>query len=205
MSDEHSPPVTPKVASTFGQWDVVHQIERAVSSVRWLLLLPYLSLVAALIMYELHLVHEVIEMAKNYMANIEEQNILLLFGLELLDMTLIAQLFVMTIQGGFAIFILPLDKTGSVLPQWLKHGLSTSDQKIKFGMSIINIMLVQILDMFIKGDATQGTLWMREQMLMCAIGGTLAFCLINILMHPEMLRKRPHDDHTNDKDHQPHA
>lgn len=189
MSDEHTPPAAKPTGA------IVRNIEKAVSAVRWLLVLPYLGLVAALVMYELHLFHEVIEMAKNYATNIEQQNVLLLFGLELLDMTLIAQLFVMTIQGGFAIFILPLDKNGFELPQWLKHGLSTSDQKIKFGMSIINIMLVQILDMFIKKEGfTQADLWMREQMLICAIIGTLSFCIFNILMHPEMLRKRPEKD-----------
>lgn len=190
-----SAPETPPPSS--GSF-VLRNIERAVMAVRWLLILPYLGLVAALVMYELHLFHEVVEMAKNYAENIEKQNILLLFGLELLDMTLIAQLFVMTIQGGFAIFILPLDKAGFELPQWLKHGLSTSDQKIKFGMSIVNIMLVQLLDMFIKMEGfTQQDLWFREQMLMCAIGGTLAFCVFNILMHPEMLRKPNHkgEDH----------
>ncbi|PZR65621.1 MAG: hypothetical protein DI537_51025, partial [Stutzerimonas stutzeri] len=70
--------------------------------------------------------------------------------------------------------------------------------KIKMGMSIINIMLVQILDMFIKmKDFTQEDLWLREQMLACAIIGTLSFCLFNILMHPEMLRRKPkeHGDH----------
>lgn len=186
----------------FNSTKLVSGIVMAVSGVRWLLLLPYVSILAALIMYELHMFHEVVEMAKNYSSNIEQQNVLLLFGLELLDMTLIAQLFVMTIQGGFAIFILPL--VGSVLPQWLKHGLSTSDQKIKFGMSVMNIMLVQLLDMFIKmmemkpselNNLEQHILPMREQMLACAIVVTISFCLINLMMHPEMLRKKPQDDH----------
>lgn len=177
-------------------------IEKITFGIRWILVLPYFGLMAALVMYVAHMIYEVFEMFLNFMNNVEQQNILLLFGLELLDMALIAQLFVMTIQGGYYIFIRPLDEAGFVLPQWLKHGLSTSDQKIKFGMSIINIMLVQMLDMYIKmlemkpaelTEMERHILPMREQLLACAIVGTLSFCLFNLLMHHPMLKK--HENH----------
>lgn len=161
------------------------------------MLIPlYLGLIAALGLYVAHFVNEVIEMAFNFMEHVREQNILLLFLLELLDMCLISQLVVMTIQGGYAIFIRPLDEAGFTLPQWLKHGLSTYDQKIKMGMSVINIMIVQILDMFIKmlamkpqelNELQQQILPMRMEMLGAAIGVTIAFCVINLLQHPEKI------------------
>lgn len=163
----------------------ITMIEHAVFAVRWMLLPLYIGLIATLGFYIAHFLHEVYEMAWHFFHYTKEQNILLLLFLELLDMTLISQLGVMTIQGGYAIFIHPLDRAGFNLPQWLKHGLSTYDQKIKMGMSIMLIMTVQILDMFIKREGfTQADLYMREQMLACAVIVTIAFCVINRLQHP---------------------
>jgi uncharacterized protein (TIGR00645 family) len=177
---------------------IIGKIEKAVFAIRWLLVPLYVGLVAALGLYIAHFLHEVIDMAANFAENYEQQNILMLFILELLDMTLISQLVVMTIQGGYAIFIRPLDEAGFALPQWLKHGLGTSEQKIKMGMSIVNIMLVQLLKNFVEMKGfSQQDLWMREQMLACAIFGTLAFCVYNLMMHHPMLSR----DHAPAKSH----
>lgn len=179
---------------------MITRIEKAIFAIRWLLVPLYVGLVAALGLYIAHFLHEVFDMARNFLENYEQQNVLMLFILELLDMTLISQLVVMTIQGGYAIFIRPLDEAGFQLPQWLKHGLGTSEQKIKMGMSIINIMLVQLLKNFVEMKGfDQSQLWMREQMLGCVVVGTVAFCVINLLMHHPMLS--PNDHHSSGDTH----
>jgi uncharacterized protein (TIGR00645 family) len=184
---------------------VVKVIESTVFAVRWMLVPIYLGLVIALGLYIAHFTHEVFEMAMHIGENTEKQDILMLFILELVDMAMISQLVVMTIQGGYAIFIKPLDSGGGIiLPQWLKHGLGTSEQKIKLGMSIMGIMMVQLLKNFIGIDETHALssdqLWMRIALLATVAGATLMFCVFNILMHPQMLRK---SDKTNE-DHEGH-
>lgn len=178
---------------------VIRFIERAIFALRWMLIPIYLGLVVALGAYIAHFVHEVIDMLIQFWTNYSAQNVLMLFILELVDMAMISQLVVMTIQGGYAIFIRPFDLGVDVhLPQWIKHGLGTSEQKIKMGMSIIGIMIVHFLKDFIQmSGISQNDLFMREQMLACVIVSTFAFCLYNLMMHHPML----HGNDTSDKDH----
>lgn len=187
----------------FKDTKVVQVIERGVFAVRWMLVPLYLGLVLALGLYTMHFMHEVLAMFGHMAENYEKQDILMLFILELVDMAMISQLVVMTIQGGYAIFIKPLDSNGVALPQWLKHGLGTSEQKIKLGMSIMGIMMVQLLKNFIgiaeAHTLTPDQLQMRVILLAAVGGATLMFCIFNILMHPQMLRKSnpnsTHEDH----------
>jgi uncharacterized protein (TIGR00645 family) len=185
---------------------IVKLIESVVFAVRWMLVPLYVGLIAALGIYIAHFLHEVVAMFGHLGANVEEQDILMLFILELVDMAMISQLVVMTIQGGYAIFIKPLDSGGNiVLPQWLKHGLGTSEQKIKLGMSIMGIMMVQLLKNFIgiaeAHTLTSDQLTMRVVLLATVAGATLMFCVFNILMHPQMLRK---SDKSTNEDHEGH-
>lgn len=180
-------------------------LERFVFAVRWMLVPLYIGLVAALGLYIVHFLHEIYEMVLHVGENTEKQDILMLFILEVVDMTMISQLVVMTIQGGYAIFIRPLNAELGVLPQWLKHGLGTSEQKIKLGMSIMGIMMVQLLKNFIGiNDAhtlTDAQLMMRLWLLGGVVGATFMFCVFNLMMHPAMLRKGA-DDHNKDEAHE---
>ncbi len=188
------PEYTPRAAG------VVALVERAVFAVRWLLVPLYAGLVGSLCMYILHFMHEVLDMFWHVYSNTAQQDVLMLFILELVDMTMISQLVVMTIQGGYAIFIRPLNLTGVTPPQWIRHGLGTSEQKIKLGMSITGIMIVQLLKNFI-GVAqahalTADQLHARVLMLGCVLTATLMFCVYNVLMHLPMLTKHtaPHEE-----------
>jgi uncharacterized protein (TIGR00645 family) len=199
MDDNHAPPAH----SPMVRWmRFIPLIERFVFAIRWMLVPLYLGLVVALALYIAHFTHEVFEMALHMGENTQKQDILMLFILELVDMTMISQLVVMTIQGGYAIFIRPLTGELGNLPQWLKHGLGTSEQKIKLGMSIMGIMMVQLLKNFIglteAHSLTAEQLWQREVMLGWIMAATLMFCVFNILMHPAMLRKGANDDHQDE-------
>jgi uncharacterized protein (TIGR00645 family) len=176
-------------------------IEHGVFAIRWMLVPLYVGLVAALGLYIAHFIHEVIEMFLHMGENYEKQDILMLFILELVDMSMISQLVVMTIQGGYAIFIRPLGGDGSIiLPQWLKHGLGTSEQKIKLGMSIMGIMMVQLLKNYI-GTSDVHTrisfdeLWMRIAILASIAFATLMFCIYNRFMHPLGAHAGKDEDH----------
>ena len=128
-------------------------------------------------------------MFANWFHNTADQNILMLFILEMVDMVMISQLVVMTIQGGYSIFVKEFDfELLKQRPRWLTNGLGSSEQKIKMGMSIIGIMIVHLLKDFIEmKGVNQQDLWMREQMLGCVVIATFAFCYYNLLMHSPAL------------------
>lgn len=199
MEHNHAPPPG-ESSGRFAQF--IPLLERFVFAVRWMLVPLYLGLVAALGLYIIHFLHEIVEMFRHTAENAEKQDVLMLFILEVVDMTMISQLVVMTIQGGYAIFIRPLTNDIGVLPQWLKHGLGTSEQKIKLGMSIMGIMMVQLLKNFIGIDEahalTPVQLWEREKLLIFVMAATFMFCIFNILMHPAMLRKGGDDSHKDE-------
>ena len=192
--------------SQFDRVKLIHAIEQAIFSIRWLLLPLYAGLVAALGLYIVHFVHEVYEMVANWWHNTADQNVLMLFILELVDMVMISQLVVMTIQGGYSIFVKEFDfEFLQQRPRWLTNGLGSSEQKIKMGMSIVGIMMVHFLKDFIQMQGVnQQDLWMREQMMGCVVLGTFAFCYYNLLMHsPALNHDAPHpgSTHTEHEDH----
>ncbi len=177
---------------------MVRSIEKAVFSVRWMLVTLYFGLAIGLAVYISHFWHEVLEMILNFNTYYKEQNLLLLRILELVDMVMICQLVVMTMQGGYAIFIRPLSDRLGTLPQWIKHGLGTSEQKIKLGMSILGIMGVQFLHDFIQNShLDNGALYQRLMLAAAVLLITLSFCIFNLLMHHPML----HQKHGNDGEH----
>lgn len=176
------------------------KIEQSVFAVRWMLIPLYIGLVGALGLYIFHFVHEIILMFHNFIANYEVSNILMLSILELVDMTMISQLVVMTIQGGYSIFVREFNYDAlKGRPRWLSNNFGSSEQKIKMGMSIIGVMMVHFLHDFIQSTTMNyNDLVMRLFILGAVIVATLAFCLFNILMHLPMLQhheKETHHEH----------
>lgn len=175
---------------------LVNAIEKSVFSIRWMLIPLYIGLVFAEGLYITHFLHEIIEMFHQFMVNYEQQNVLMLFILELVDMTMISQLVIMTVQGGYSIFVKEFDyNLHGTRPRWLTRGLGSSEQKIKLGMSIIGIMIVHFLRDFIEGGISEHELYMRMWMFGSVIIGTFSFCAFNLMMHHPMLS---HDHKTTD-------
>jgi uncharacterized protein (TIGR00645 family) len=182
----------------------VRFIEKSIFAMRWMLIPVYLGLAISLGLYIAHFVHEVIGMAENWWNNVEQQNILLLFILELADMALICQFVVMSIQGGFAIFIKEPDSSLIGRPRWLSSNFGTSEQKVKMGMSVMGIMLVNLTKSGVSDhvpltwdDLLKKLLIMSAMMII-----TYAFCRYNLMMHDPRLvhhaavaHKPEHEDH----------
>ena len=183
----------------FDRKKLIHNIEQSIFSVRWLLIPLYVGLVGALGLYIIHFVHEIILMFHNFMYNYEVSNVLMLSILELVDMTMISQLVIMTIQGGFSIFVKEfnyLELKGR--PRWLSSNFGSSEQKIKMGMSIIGVIIVNFLHDFIQSSSLDlHNLQMRLMILGAVIVATLSFCLFNILMHLPMLTHHEEEKESN--------
>ena len=179
--------------------NVVKWLEKTIFAVRWLLIPLYAGLVGALGLYIIHFLHEVYEMFLNWFHNAADQNVLMLFILEMVDMVMISQLVVMTIQGGYSIFVKEFDfELLSQRPRWLTNGLGSSEQKIKMGMSVIGILIVNLTKVVVgdKVPLSWDDLAKKVVIMTMVIIATWAFCKYNLLMHDPILL---HTDHTEDK------
>jgi uncharacterized protein (TIGR00645 family) len=174
---------------------IIKLLDQVISSFRWVNLAFYIGLFLAAILYTVHYVHEVIEMWLHLSDNYSTSNILMLSILELIDMSLINQLIVMTAQGGYAIFIKEAGESIGHRPRWLTKNLGPSEQKIKLGQSILGIMSVNILHDFIQTtNPDWNHIHMQVAYIGLAIAITIALCWVNLLMHHPSLN---HDHSTN--------
>lgn len=160
---------------------VIGGINKAAFAARWLLLPVYISVLIVAGLYIAHLIHEVIEAIIAFRENYSQQNILLLFLLEIIDMALITQLAVMTAQGGYTIFISRFE--GNI--RWLSAGFGTSEQKIKLGMSVMYIIVVNLAKIAVEEHV--GTSWDDLYKKLAVLGAvaitTLAVAKLNLMMH----------------------
>lgn len=128
----------------------VSALGAGIFSIRWGLVPMYLGLWLVIGLYNIVFFKEMVEVCR-HMGTLTEAD-LMLFALGLVDMTMIANLVVMTTIGGYSIFVKEFDyMTLTDRPRWLKD-ISSSTQKIKMGMSLIGISLVHLLKSFIGAD-----------------------------------------------------
>lgn len=162
---------------------VIDVVSGAIFAVRWLLAPMYLLLYVALIVYLLKYAQEILNMILDF--NQTPPRMAMLAVIELIDMTMIANLVVMTTTGGYSIFVrefknLPEDDR----PRWLTRTLSSGEQKIKLGASLVGVALVNMLPTFIEADKIDWTT-ITKQIAIIAVFmvGTLVFCWVNMLSH----------------------
>jgi uncharacterized protein (TIGR00645 family) len=162
---------------------LIDRTSDAIFAVRWLLAPMYLLLYVALIVYLLKYSQEILNMILEFKGT--PPRMAMLAVIELIDMTMIANLVVMTTTGGYSIFVrefknLPEDDR----PRWLTRTLSSGEQKIKLGASLVGVALVNMLPTFIEADHID---WATITKQIAIIGvfmiGTLVFCWVNILSH----------------------
>ena len=82
---------------------IVDLVGRAVFGIRWLLAPMYLLLYAALLVYMVKYAEEILHMLVSAWS--EPSSAIMLVILELIDMTMIANLVVMTTTGGYSIVV----------------------------------------------------------------------------------------------------
>jgi uncharacterized protein (TIGR00645 family) len=148
---------------------------------RWILAPMYLGLIAAELVYAFKFCQELIDMCTHLLTLTEEEMLIGLLGL--VDFTMVANLVVMIVMGGYSIFIRRMVVSREERPQWLDHVDSTT-LKIKMGMSLIGVSSIHLLKTFIDADkANWHTLSMQLSIHGMFVLSTIAMAVIYRISH----------------------
>ncbi len=123
-------------------------VERIILSSRWILVVFYLGLVAALAVYGLSFVFKFLKVAKNVFIYDEAEMILAMLGL--IDAALVASLIVMVMISGYENFVSRFDEGGDSISFLGK--LDAGSLKIKVASSIVAISSIHLLQIFLNAN-----------------------------------------------------
>ncbi len=119
---------------------------------RWLLAPLYLGLIPAVGLYVWKFYAELWHMI-THLTSVDDEA-LLLGILHLVDIVMIANLIVVTMIGGFVLFVreLPITGTNNRL-RWLDH-IDPVTLKLKLGLALVGVSSIQLLEAFMNANST---------------------------------------------------
>ncbi len=120
-------------------------VERIILSSRWVLVVFYLGLVAALGVYALSFLWKFIKVAKNVFVYDDAEMILAMLGL--IDAALVASLILMVMIAGYENFVSRFDESEADVSFLGK--LDSGSLKIKVASSIVAISSIHLLQVFL--------------------------------------------------------
>ncbi|MFK3780066.1 TIGR00645 family protein [Agrobacterium sp. NPDC089420] len=123
-------------------------VERIILSSRWLLVVFYLGLVAALAVYAFSFALKFLKVAKNVFIYDEADMILAMLGL--IDAALVASLIVMVMISGYENFVSRFDDADAEVSFLGK--LDAGSLKIKVASSIVAISSIHLLQIFLNAN-----------------------------------------------------
>lgn len=123
-------------------------VERIILSSRWLLVVFYLGLVAALGVYAVAFAFKFLKVAGNVFTLNEAEMILAMLGL--IDAALVASLIVMVMISGYENFVSRFDDTEADVSFLGK--LDSGSLKIKVASSIVAISSIHLLQVFLNAN-----------------------------------------------------
>ncbi|RDL52805.1 hypothetical protein BLJAPNOD_03969 [Ensifer sp. M14] len=147
-------------------------VERIILSSRWLLVIFYLGLVAALGLYGISFMYKLAKIAGMVFVYDDAQMILAMLGL--IDAALVASLIVMVMISGYENFVSRFDE-GDAEVSFLGK-LDAGSLKIKVASSIVAISSIHLLQIFLN------TQQYTDQQLMWATIMHLAFVVSAVLL-----------------------
>jgi uncharacterized protein (TIGR00645 family) len=151
-----------------------HVIEQSIFGSRWLLAPVYLGLALSLALILFKFAQESWEMAKHASSITADNTILGI--LSLIDLSLMGNLLLMIMFGGYQNFVSRLELGGHEdTPEWIDH-VGFSDLKLKLMASIVAISAIEVL----KALMTLGTVGNRE--LAWGIGIHMTFVISAVLL-----------------------
>jgi uncharacterized protein (TIGR00645 family) len=129
-------------------------IERIILSARWILVVFYLGLAAALGVYAVSFLYKFAKVAVGVFTFDESHMILAMLGL--IDAALVASLIVMVMISGYENFVSRFDGHDSGEISWLGK-LDSGSLKIKVASSIVAISSIHLLQIFLNMQQYSGT------------------------------------------------
>jgi uncharacterized protein (TIGR00645 family) len=122
-------------------------VERIILASRWLLVIFYIGLAIALVLYAVSFASKLWKFASHIFTIDEQQSILDMLGL--IDAALVASLVVMVIISGYENFVSKFDEEDSV--HWLGE-IDANSLKIKVASTIVAISSIHLLQIFLNVD-----------------------------------------------------
>ncbi|MCV9962920.1 TIGR00645 family protein [Pararhizobium sp. BT-229] len=132
-------------------------VERIILSSRWLLVVFYLGLVAALALYGVSFIYKLYKVAIKVFSYDEADMILAMLGL--IDAALVASLIVMVMISGYENFVSRFDESDGEVSFLGK--LDSGSLKIKVASSIVAISSIHLLQIFLNTQhySNQQLMW----------------------------------------------
>jgi len=127
---------------------VENGIERLIMAARWLLVIFYLGLGAALIVYAVSFIYKFIKITTGVLEMEEGEMILAMLGL--IDAALVASLLVMVMISSYENYVSRLENANAEL-SWLGK-LDSGSLKIKVASSIVAISSIHLLQVFLNAN-----------------------------------------------------
>ena len=154
-------------------------VERIILSSRWILVVFYLGLVAALAVYAVSFLYKFVKVAKNVFVYDDAQMILAMLGL--IDAALVASLILMVMIAGYENFVSRFDEAEKDVSFLGK--LDSGSLKIKVASSIVAISSIHLLQVFLNVQQyTDGRLmWLTLMHLAFVISAVLLGFLEQIM------------------------
>ena len=154
-------------------------VERIILSSRWILVVFYLGLVAALAVYAVSFLYKFLKVAKNVFVYDDAQMILAMLGL--IDAALVASLILMVMIAGYENFVSRFDEAEQDVSFLGK--LDSGSLKIKVASSIVAISSIHLLQVFLNVQQyTDGRLmWLTLMHLAFVISAVLLGFLEQIM------------------------
>lgn len=129
-------------------------IERLILSARWILVVFYVGLAAALGIYAVSFLYKLAKVATQVFVLDEADMILAMLGL--IDAALVASLIVMVMISGYENFVSRFEESENHEISWLGK-LDSGSLKIKVASSIVAISSIHLLQIFLNTQQYDGT------------------------------------------------
>ena len=167
-------------------------IERIILSSRWLLVVFYLGLVAALAVYGFSFALKFLKVAQNVFVYDESDMILAMLGL--IDAALVASLIVMVMISGYENFVSRFDKANDEVSFLGK--LDAGSLKIKVASSIVAISSIHLLQIFLNANQYSSTqlLWFTIMHLTFVVSAVMLGFLEKMMAKPGKSKKQPNPE-----------
>lgn len=139
--------------------NIENAIEGIIFSSRWFQAPLYLGLIVAGVLYAYKFLVELIHLATS--VNTITEEVLMLGVLTLVDITMVANLLVMVIIGGYATFVSRMDLQGHPdKPDWLDK-IDAGALKVKLATALVGISGIHLLKSFIniKEKTSDQVMW----------------------------------------------
>lgn len=164
-------------------------VERIILSSRWLLVVFYLGLVAALAVYAFSFALKFLKVAKNVFIYDEADMILAMLGL--IDAALVASLIVMVMISGYENFVSRFDEADDEVSFLGK--LDSGSLKIKVASSIVAISSIHLLQIFLNANQYTDSklMWLTIIHLAFVVSAVMLGFLEKLMAKPKDTTPKP--------------